>query len=355
MRRDVAGIVFCLAATLCWGALPLGLQYVLQVVDGVTVTWWRFTVAAAVCFAWQAGRGRLQAFAQLVAKDWWCLLGAATFLIVDYVGFTLALNYTSAAATQVFSQVTPLFLCLAGLLFFAERPSRSQLICLLILLAGLALFLVESLVTTVAGRAGIVAGAALATLASLSWAVYVILQKKLGDKLSSGNILLFIYAFAVIAMLPATHPESLSTLDASGWLVMSLCAANTLVAYGLFGIGLRYSTMMAAGAVLALQPLFTLASERVVAAVWPGSIQPEVVTPTDWLGIMLVVAGVVSFSLLSPREHRQNDAAGRTNSAGMPEQASEAAVGSGGRGANAFAAVCSAVFRSFRRSLPQDL
>ncbi len=307
MRRDVAGILFCLAATLCWGALPLGLQYVLQDVDGVTVTWWRFSVAAAVCLLWQAGRGQLRAFAHLSARDWVCLVAAAVFLIVDYVGFTLALNYTSAAATQVFSQVTPLFLCLGGLFFFAERPSRSQLACLVILAAGLALFFVESLLTSMTGRDGVVAGAALAISASLSWAVYALLQKKLGAKLSSSNVLLFIYAFAVLAMLPATRPESLSSLDASGWLVLSLCAANTLVAYGLFGIGLRYSTMMTAGAVMALQPLFTLASEWLVAAVWPGSIQPESITPSDLLGITLVVGGVVSFSLLNPRKPPRTD------------------------------------------------
>ena len=54
--------------------------------------------------------------------------------------------------------------------------------------------------------------------------------------------------------------------------------------------------MMVAGAILALQPVFTVISERVVLMVWPGTLTPEPLGAIKWVGIGLVICGVFGFS-----------------------------------------------------------
>ena len=42
------GLALTLTTAACWGVLPIALKLALQGMDPVTITWYRFTVAALV-------------------------------------------------------------------------------------------------------------------------------------------------------------------------------------------------------------------------------------------------------------------------------------------------------------------
>ena len=49
------GLFLALLTALLWGILPIKLKQVLQVVDPITVTWYRLLVSGGLLFAWQPG------------------------------------------------------------------------------------------------------------------------------------------------------------------------------------------------------------------------------------------------------------------------------------------------------------
>ena len=51
------GLALAMVTALCWATLPLALKITLEVVDPITLTWFRFLTAAGIVFAWLAARG----------------------------------------------------------------------------------------------------------------------------------------------------------------------------------------------------------------------------------------------------------------------------------------------------------
>ncbi|HBD19348.1 MAG TPA: EamA family transporter, partial [Arenimonas sp.] len=68
------GLVLALVTAGCWATLPVALKLTLEQLDPITLTWFRFLLAAGVMLAWLAARGGLGGFARLDRKRW-LLLG----------------------------------------------------------------------------------------------------------------------------------------------------------------------------------------------------------------------------------------------------------------------------------------
>jgi drug/metabolite transporter (DMT)-like permease len=71
--RWVFGLLLALLTALLWGILPIKLKQVLQVMDPVTVTWYRLAVSGGLLFAWLAARGACLRSAGWAARaNCWC-------------------------------------------------------------------------------------------------------------------------------------------------------------------------------------------------------------------------------------------------------------------------------------------
>ncbi len=290
------GLSLALLTVLLWSILPIALVSILSVLDGISITWFRFTVAAILCFCWQSYRGKLKEFTQLTIKDWSVLTLAGLFLIADYVGFTLALNYISAIAATVFSQVTPFFLCLGGIILFKERLSLIQVLCFVCLFIGLVFFFNDSLTGVLTNTEMLITGAAIAVLSSLIWVFYALLQKSLLKRLSSTNVLLFIYGLAIVILAPFSDIEALSQLDSYDWLVLIFCALNTVIAYGAFAQSMKHIDTTQVSMLISTIPLFTIAMSYIAYMAWPKSFVFDEIDLVGWLGILMVVASVITFN-----------------------------------------------------------
>ena len=282
----------------CWATLPVALKISLETLDPYTLTWFRFLVAAVVMALWLGARGGLSAFARLDGKRWGLLALAALLLIGNYVFYLLGVKHTSPGNAQLLIQLAPLLMALGGIFVFRESYRLGQWCGLLTIAIGLALFFKDQMGTTAVSGHDYLLGSAFVIVAAVVWAGYALIQKQLLLRLDSSAILLFIYAFASLLLLPWAQPHALLALDGRHALLLAYCVVNTLVAYGAFAEALVHWQASRVSAILATTPLLCLAFVALVHALWPAAVAPESVTMLGYAGAVLVVIGSAMSSLL---------------------------------------------------------
>lgn len=300
------GLALALGTAACWATLPVALKFTLEAVDVYTLTWFRFLVAFLCLGAWQAWRSDASAYRALEPRHWLLLGVAALMLIGNYVGYLAGLDLTTPATAQLLIQLAPLLMAVGGVLVFRERFRFGQWVGLALLASGLWLFYRDQLLAQ-GGGAGFLRGCVIVVLAALVWAVYALLQKQLLQRLSSPQILLFVYGVATVLLLPFSKPAALAQLDLAHWLALAYCALNTLAAYGAFAEALAHWEASRVSVVLSLTPLLTLLTVAVVHAVAPAVVAPERVGAIGLAGAALVVVGSAVTSLLGNRRRADPD------------------------------------------------
>ena len=134
------GLALSLITALSWATLPIALKLVLDSLDPLTLTWFRFLVAALVTAAWLGLRGKLRGYGALGRRGWTLLGVAALMLVGNYVFYLLGVQHTSPANAQLLIQLAPLLMALGGIWVFGEVFHRGQWLGLAVLVAGLGLF-----------------------------------------------------------------------------------------------------------------------------------------------------------------------------------------------------------------------
>lgn len=296
------GLGFALSAltAACWATLPIALKLTLEVLDPITLTWFRFLVAALLTGGWLALRGQLAGYGALRRRGWAMLAVAAAMLVGNYVFYLLGVQQTTPGNAQLIIQLAPLLMALGGIWVFGERFRLAQWLGLVLLAGGMGLFFSDQLRAAVHAP-GYVHGTLLVVLAAVVWAVYALAQKQLLMRLGSMQVLVFIYAVAALVLWPFAHPSALLALDGTQWALLAFCALNTVVAYGAFAEALAHWEASRVSAVLATTPLLCLAAVAAVHAAWPRILAPEPISAWGWIGALLVVAGSASVSLLGAR------------------------------------------------------
>lgn len=299
------GLLLTLTTAACWATLPIALKIVLDVLDPITLTWFRFLVAAACTAAWLGARGRLRGYGALGRRSWGLLLLAGLMLLGNYVFYLLGVQYTSPGNAQLLIQLAPLLMALGGIWLFREPFRAAQWAGLALLVGGLGLFFGDQLGGRVpvsgAHTGGYVLGSLMVVIAAVVWAIYALAQKQLLMRLGSMQVLLVIYVIASVALLPFARPSTLLALDpAHAWL-LAFCALNTVGAYGAFAEALAHWEASRVSAVLATTPLLCIAAATAVHAAWPQWLAPERIGTLGWVGAGLVVAGSAAVSLLGRR------------------------------------------------------
>jgi drug/metabolite transporter (DMT)-like permease len=292
------GLLLALVTAACWATLPIALKVSLEVLDPLTLTWFRFLVAAVIMGAWLAARGRLGAYRGLSRRHWGMLAIAATMLVGNYVLYLFGVQFTSPGNAQVLIQLAPLLMALGGIFVFGETYRWPQWCGLAVIVAGLAAFFADQWNGGSGAGAGYVLGSAIVVLAAIVWAIYALAQKQLLQRLDSPEILWAIYVAATVSLWPAATPGALAHLDARHWWLVGYCALNTLVAYGAFAEALAHWEASRVSAILATTPLLCLAAVAAVHSAWPQVLAPEQVGIAGYVGAAAVVVGSSMSSLL---------------------------------------------------------
>lgn len=285
------GFLLALVTATSWGLLPIALKAMLNYMDPVTITWFRFLAAALITGGVLSWTGGLPKLHRLGARTLGILLVAVAGLIGNYLLYLMGLSFASPSAAQVLVQLAPLFLLLGGLVIFRESFSPLQWVGFAALLSGLALFFHDRLAVLTDLDSDLSKGVILIVLASLVWAAYAIAQKLLHGYMSSQGILLVIYVAASISLVPASVPQSIGELSPWALTLLAFCSVNTLVAYGCFAEAMRHWQASRVSAVLAITPLLTMAFGWLLAALPTGYTNPDKVDALSLAGAAIVVSG----------------------------------------------------------------
>lgn len=289
--RWLYGLFLALLTAVLWGVLPIKLKQVLQVMDPVTVTWFRLLVSGSILLAYLAASRRLPAFRPLGKKGTWLLLLAIAGLTANYVLYLVGLNLLSPGTTQLVIQVAPILLLISSLFVFRERFSLGQGLGLLVLLVGFALFFNQRLDELLNSLTAYTTGVLTVLLAAFVWAFYGLAQKQLLTVWNSLQVMMVIYLACALLLTPWAHPlQALELSPLQGWLLLA-CCLNTLVAYGAFAEALAHWEASRVSAALAITPLVTFISVALAASWWPEYVQPEQINWLAYAGAVLVVMG----------------------------------------------------------------
>lgn len=296
-RQAALGIGLALTCALFWGALPVALKLLLDVMDPITLTTLRFVFAAVVLAGLMAGLRRLDGTLRGARRDWRWLLLALLGLAGNFVLFLVALFYASPTVVQVVGQLGAVFLLFGGLCWFGERLSRRQWWGVGLLLVGLLLFFNRRLPELAHLSGGFGLGVGLALGGAALWALYGLAQKRLARHLLPQQTLMLLYPASALLLWPASAPAQVADLQGWQWALLGFACVNTLVAYGAFAESLRHLEASRVGAIISLTPLVTAGVAALAAWLAPGFATPEGLNAWSLLGVVLVVAGSAAVAM----------------------------------------------------------
>ena len=295
-------LLLSLFSALLWGILPIALKAMMSYMDPYTITWYRFLFAGIVSFSILSCKKGIPHLRGTNNKIVITLLIAAIGLCGNYILYLLGLTRTGPGAAQVLIQLAPILLILGGVTIFKEDFSIQQVIGLICILIGFGLFFQHRVQEIFTSLTEYTLGIILIIGSAVTWAVYALAQKQLLKLFNSQQILLLIFSFGTIFLLPTADPGTLLGLDLTGIILLAFCSANTVIAYGCFAEALEHWEASRVSAILAIVPLLTLVFMELVIPVYPELLSSEEITWVSFLGALVVVVGTVIFVIKKNKE-----------------------------------------------------
>jgi drug/metabolite transporter (DMT)-like permease len=205
-----------LAVTVFWGLNFLVTKLILAHWNPLGFVALRFSIMAVLALAWAASAGSLR---RIERRDWAPLIIAGITGITLYqLCFIYSLERTTVFASSLLASVFPIFTMIGARLTGDEQPSRVRWLGAFFALGGVAVF--EGIF---AGRAAFRPGDLLALSASLMFAPYTIIVRRLRERYSPVTLLAYPMAIgtvvlAILGIGPAIH-QPYGSLSANDWLL----------------------------------------------------------------------------------------------------------------------------------------
>ena len=267
------------------------LSGLLNTLDPITTTFFRFSLAAILITPYLIVRRRLvnrhkMTTLNLVIK----LLSAGLLLTINYALYILGLEKTSAEASQIMMQISPVLLLLAGVWVFKEQFSLLQWCGFIIFFSGLIMFFSPRFDDVFISLSDYGIGLLMLIGAAVSWVGYAIIQKVLLREFNAEETMLVFYWIGALVFLPFSDFDTLGQLTSLQWLLLALCGFNTLIAYGCFSEAMVHIEASRVSAVIAMTPLVTVSIVQLIPI--PGIIA-EPLFLISLVGAVCVVGGSI--------------------------------------------------------------
>jgi drug/metabolite transporter (DMT)-like permease len=275
-----------------WGVLPIAKKGVMETLDPLTTTFFRFSLAALLLTPFLILRNRLPNIAKfrtpkLAAQ----LLGAGLLLAINYGLYIIGLEKTTAEAAQVMIQLAPMLLLLAGVLVFKEQFSPIQWLGFISFATGLMMFFNHHLGDIFISLNDYGVGLLVIVAAAVAWTAYAVIQKFLLMEFNSEETMLVFYWIGALVFLPFSNFSPMLDLSAWQWCLLVFCGFNTLIAYGAFAEAMVHVEASRVSATIALTPLLTVGIVQLIPI--PG-ITAEPLGVISLTGAVLVVCGSIT-------------------------------------------------------------
>ena len=253
---------------------------------GPTATaFWRLALALPVVWLWtEVGKRRDDAPRLSGGRTLLGLVLAGLFFAGDLALWHWSIGFTSVANSTLLVNLAPVFVALGGRLLFGERFSYTFLVGMAVALAGA--------IMLVGGDLGLGArqlfGDALAVLAALFYAGYILSVSRLRSTLSTAAVMTYggVVTCAVLLPVAILSGEVLVATTFFGWMMLagialvSQVGGQSMITYALADLPAAFSSVG-----LLLQP--------VAAALLAWAILGEGLGPYQALGGAVVLTGIV--------------------------------------------------------------
>jgi drug/metabolite transporter (DMT)-like permease len=269
------------AILICFSAIFVKLSELGPVATG----FYRMFLALPIFACWMVQEGRMRSTRRLPARltEWWELALCGFFLAADLAVWHWAIHMTSAANATLLGSMAPIYVALAGWLFFGERFRPLFLLGLALAIIGAALLLGVSF--RLGGRSFM--GDLLAAGVGSLYAGYIIMLSRLRRRFSTAIVMTLSGVASSLFLLPLAllSGESLLAHSVQGWLILlGLAWLSQVAGQGTIAWSLAHLPAAFGAVGLLITP--------VAAALFAWAILGEAITPLQALGGIVVLVGI---------------------------------------------------------------
>lgn len=291
MSASYKGILYAIITAILWGVLAIVLKVSLSRLTPADITWFRFALAFVVLATYYYLRK--PGYLRILRNPPLLLILATLFLAVNYFGFIRGLELTSPGIAQIFIQLGPVLLAVSGFVFFKEKLAIRQAGGLLLVSAGLMIFYNEQIHLILTDRGAWQKGVVWIIIAAVTWAAYSVLLKIMVLKYPPMQLNLVIFGLPALLYLPFVNFGHFLQLTLAGWLILIFLGLNTLVAYGLLSLAMKYTEANKISVILILNPILTFALMAIISSSGATWIKHEHFTLVTIAGAIIVLAGAI--------------------------------------------------------------
>jgi len=258
----------------------------------VASAFWRTALAAPLLWAWLARPAARDAAPVAISRR--ALVAAGLFFAADLGVWHWSIVYTSVANSTLLANLAPIFVTLAGWVFWRRSVTGTFLAGMVLALAGM-FILVGPNFSTGGTR---LLGDALGALTAVFYAGYMLAIKSARDaRASTVRLMAWSTTITAVALLPVTllSPQPMFPHSAGGWWVLvALALVTQIMGQGLIAYAFAHLPASLSSVSLLIQP--------VMATLFAWLLFHEPVGAAQYLGGAVVLGGIWLSKRGSPEE-----------------------------------------------------
>lgn len=280
--RNRLALMALLAGAVAIGGSPIFVR--LSEIGPMATAFWRVALALVPLFLFFRLSEKRRAARPAGLRDMIALALPGVFLAADLVAWHAAIHVTTVANATLLANLAPVFVTAVGWLFLGASISRAFLIGLAVAITGIVI-----LKGGLSGlSAGNPSGDALAVLAALFYAGYMLGVARLRGRFDTARVMLWSTASAAVCLLPVVllTESQFAPVTIFGWAMLlglaliSHAGGQVAITYALAFLPTAFSSLT-----LLLQP--------VVAALLGVVVLGEAVGVTQAIGGAIVLCGIL--------------------------------------------------------------
>lgn len=275
---NILPYVFVLLAAMLWGTVGTTQTFLQEGISPIAVAGVRSAIGGGVLLI------AVLVMRKINFKSWtwkWTILAALTIALFQSLFFT-SVRFTGVAiGTVVTIGSSPVFAGIIEWLFFKRRPNRIWGIATALAIVGCVLLFVNKGETTVHPI-----GILLALCAGTMFALYTNCSKQLTEREDTLPAVAMTFSLCAVFLLPFSQNGVSWVFDGQNlWPMLFMGLLATSVAYILYLAGLEKVSSSSAVTLSLAEPL--------TAALLGVFLVGEYLSPTSWIGVLLLLGGII--------------------------------------------------------------
>jgi len=247
----------------------------------VASAFWRCALAAPLLWLWVYNSPSARGEGHIPARY---LIAAGLFFAADLGVWHWSIIYTSVANSTLLANLAPIFVTLAGWLFWRQKVTRVFLIGMFVAIAGM--FVLVGPNFAVGGTR--LLGDALGALTGMFYAGYMLAIKFARDaQASTARLMAWSTTITAIVLLPvalASPQPFLPATDVGWWVLVGLAVITQILGQGLIAYAFAHLPASLSSVSLLIQP--------VMASLFAWWLFAEAIGPVQFAGGAIVLAGI---------------------------------------------------------------